>query len=61
MALVQGQVFDLLLNSASSSTLREKQYILIWVLNVARLFLPSLDVIAESEDNKGIPLSIMPI
>ena len=57
----KADVFDLLLNSASSFDLRDKQCIFIWILNVALIFLFSLDVIVESEDGKGIPLSIMPI
>ena len=54
-------ILKLILNSVSSYILRDKQSILIWVLNVARRFLFYLDVIAESEDEEGIPSSIMPV
>ena len=57
----KGDFSDLFLNNASSSDLRDKQCIFIWILNVARRFLFSLDVISESEDDEGIPSSILPI
>ena len=53
-------LFDLILNSASSFSLRDI-FLFTWVLNVARRLLFSLDVIAESEDDEGIPSSILPV
>ena len=61
MALAQRKIFYLFLNSASSFALRDKQFISIFVLNMARRFFLYLDVIAESEAEEGIPSSIMPI
>ena len=53
-------IFDLFLNSASSSALRDKHFF-ICILNVARQFFFILDVIEESEDDEGIPLFILPV
>ena len=62
LALVQRQVFlNLLLNGTSSSASRDKQRILIWILNLARRFFLLLDVVAESKDDKLIPSSIFPV
>ena len=57
----KGRFFDLFLNIEPYSALRDKQLFFIWVLNVARLFLFLLGVIAELEDDKGIPSSILPV
>ena len=46
---------------SSSSDLKYKQYFFIWTLNVARRFFLFLDVIAESEDDEGIPLLILSV
>ena len=54
-------LFDIIFNSASSISLRDKKHISIWILNVARQFLFLLDLIAESEDDEGIPLFILPV
>ena len=52
-------IFDLILSSASSFALRDKQRFKIWVLNMEWRFFFFLDVIVESEDNEGIPSSIL--
>ena len=52
-------IFDIILNSASYFALRDQQFILIWILNVARRFFFSFDVIAESEDDKVTPSYIL--
>ena len=53
-------MFDLILNNALSFAIRDQKKI-VCTLNVARQFWFLLDDIAESEDDEGIPSSILPV
>ena len=53
--------FSLILNSASSFSLIDKQCLLILIINVAQIFFLFLDIIAESEGDKIISSSILPV